>query len=153
MEGLQILGMIDLIRKLPEQMKDKFLASSTVVPKEKLIKELDFSIPTNEAEKRAKSFLLEYVGLEKQATIGNDGKCPRLVGILTFGTGQQVIGSAGLPEKITVEYSSLKDNDLPAAGTCGNNSLIIPTKHESFEIFKEKMDKAFELELTGFGEA
>lgn len=59
---------------------------------------------------------------------------------------------AGLAEKIFVEYSPVESDDFPSAGTCSSN-LVIPTKHESFDTFCTKMDKALELGMTGFGES
>lgn len=72
--------------------------------------------------------------------------------IVTFATGQTVIGKAGLKEKISVEFTAVEDDSFPAAATC-SNTLVLPVKHTTFEAFKEKMDKALELEMQGFGEA
>ena len=75
----------------------------------------------------------------------------RVTATLIFTTGQQVVGPAGLKDKILVEYNPLESDDFPSASTC-SNTLVIPIKHSTLETFCEKMDKAFELGMAGFGE-
>lgn len=79
-------------------------------------------------------------------------KFTRQEAILIFATGKQILGTAGLKDKIFVEFAAEETDELPGAGTC-TCQLVLPTKHETYEKFAEKMDKAFELELIGFGEA
>ena len=72
--------------------------------------------------------------------------------IVTFATGQTVIGKAGLKDKISIEFSEVEGDEFPAAATC-SNTLVLPVKHMSYVDFRVKMDKALELEMQGFGEA
>ena len=72
--------------------------------------------------------------------------------ILAFTTGEEVLGPAGLKDKMTVEYSIMDGDDFPAASTC-SNILVLPVKHDCYEKFSEMMDKALEMGLYGFGEA
>ena len=81
-----------------------------------------------------------------------DKEITRPEALLMFSTGQSVLSTSGLEERIYVGYSTNTEDDLPGAGTCSNN-LVIPIKHTSLEEFRKKMDKAFELECIGFGEA
>ncbi len=69
-----------------------------------------------------------------------------------FATGQRLIGTAGLKDKILIEFAADETDELPGAGTC-SCQMVLPVKHETYEQFVQKMDKAFELELFGFGEA
>lgn len=69
-----------------------------------------------------------------------------------FATGQNVLGRTPLKEIISVEFTTIDIDEFPSAGTC-SSTLILPTAHKFFNVFAEKMDKAFELELVGFSEA
>eukprot|EP00112_Aurelia_sp_Birch-Aquarium-sp1_P000688 Seg1066.1 transcript_id=Seg1066.1/GoldUCD/mRNA.D3Y31 product="G2/M phase-specific E3 ubiquitin-protein ligase" protein_id=Seg1066.1/GoldUCD/D3Y31 len=113
---------------------------------------MDVSMPHTDDEERAKSHLLAYLEIPGKIAIGEDKEITRPEALLMFTTGQSVLTTSGLEENIFVEYSTNTEDDLPGAGTCSNN-LVIPIKHTSIAEFCTKMDKAFELECVGFGEA
>eukprot|EP00112_Aurelia_sp_Birch-Aquarium-sp1_P005286 Seg1598.20 transcript_id=Seg1598.20/GoldUCD/mRNA.D3Y31 product="G2/M phase-specific E3 ubiquitin-protein ligase" protein_id=Seg1598.20/GoldUCD/D3Y31 len=151
-DGLKSLEVIDMLRKHPESFREKFVASNVTITKDRLLEEMVIASPNTEEEERAKSFFLQYIGTEEQISIGDGNRRTRQEALMMFSTGQEILGKAALREKILVEYTSVDNDEFLAAGTCSNN-LVIPTKHDTIEAFTKAMDKAFELEMTGFGEA
>eukprot|EP00112_Aurelia_sp_Birch-Aquarium-sp1_P024189 Seg752.11 transcript_id=Seg752.11/GoldUCD/mRNA.D3Y31 product="tRNA uracil-O 2-methyltransferase" protein_id=Seg752.11/GoldUCD/D3Y31 len=70
-EGLKKNDILTLIRKNPESLKEKFVASGVLITQEILLKEMIFTLPGNEIEERAKTFLIDYLNLNGQISAGN----------------------------------------------------------------------------------
>eukprot|EP00112_Aurelia_sp_Birch-Aquarium-sp1_P007139 Seg1779.3 transcript_id=Seg1779.3/GoldUCD/mRNA.D3Y31 product="G2/M phase-specific E3 ubiquitin-protein ligase" protein_id=Seg1779.3/GoldUCD/D3Y31 len=151
-EGLKMLDVLQLLKNHPNCFREKFVYSKVEVTKERLLKEIIFSMTSTSEECRTKEYFLSYLELPGCIRLGEGRECTRPEAVLSFSTGQQILTETGLSEKITVEYTIVESDDFPSASTCGN-VLILPTKHKSSEDFFAKMDKAFEIEAVGFGEA
>lgn len=72
-DGLKKNDVLLLIRKYPGKLKEKFVAINVKLTSEQLLNQMIWSGPDNELEERAKKFLIEYLNLEGDITIG-DGR-------------------------------------------------------------------------------
>ena len=76
----------------------------------------------------------------------------RLPDLLMFCTGTNQIPPLGFhdPDKITVIELQPECGPLPNASTCPQE-LELPCIHENYEVFKESLNKALDIQGSGFG--
>ncbi len=70
-EGLKQQEVLQSMRKHPDNFAEKFVASKLPLSAEMLIKEMVFTLPSNEEEERAKSFFKDFLELQGEISTGN----------------------------------------------------------------------------------
>ncbi|XP_068695894.1 uncharacterized protein [Montipora foliosa] len=95
-----------------------------------------------DVQDKVKEYFLEYI--EKEAD--------RLPGVLMFCTGVNKIPPLGFhsPDKITVLELQSECGPLLNANTCPQE-LELQCMHDNFEDFKESLNKALDIQGSGFG--
>lgn len=69
-DGLKTLNVVKLIQEHPDLLKEKFVSSAVEITKERLLEEMDVSMPHTDDEERAKSHLLAYLEIPGKIAIG-----------------------------------------------------------------------------------
>ena len=77
-DGLKNKDVLTLLRKHPETFKDKFVSSSVLLTHEILLKDMIFTLPGKELEEKAQTFLIEYLKLDGEISVG-DGRCKTFI--------------------------------------------------------------------------
>eukprot|EP00112_Aurelia_sp_Birch-Aquarium-sp1_P013955 Seg2989.2 transcript_id=Seg2989.2/GoldUCD/mRNA.D3Y31 product="G2/M phase-specific E3 ubiquitin-protein ligase" protein_id=Seg2989.2/GoldUCD/D3Y31 len=132
MDGLKAADVLVVVKRYPEKLKSKFVGSKLEITKEILLKEMFFKETVSKEQESSKTFFLDYLEDEKYLAFGEGKLLTRREAILAFTTGEEILGPAGLKDKITVEYSIVDGDDFPASLTC-SNILVLPVKYDCYE--------------------
>lgn len=145
-EGLETLGVLDLVRKYPELCKEMFVCKQESLTSDvfatRILSQSSQVIPENPVNGQAHKFFMQCV---KEQSVVCDEEFPegRLKELLKFSTGHAAI-SANVPE---IELKYLLDVEtkiLPEATACAG-LLLLPTVHCNYSSFAKNMDIALRL--------
>ena len=73
LQGLKFCNVLDTVRKYPQHFLEMFVYTNTVVNSTVLLQHIRFDETSNDSEKRAKEFFVEYIGEDVEIPCG-DGK-------------------------------------------------------------------------------
>lgn len=144
-EGLQVLGLLQLIQKHPHMCFELFCYNHNLkLTSEKFLTQVYLKEPADFSEKQSYNWFLKFV---------NSADAKVLASLLQFITGHRSIPPRGLPHQICIKY--LPDDDsasLPKSVAC-LAIINLPTVHSSEKKFMESLTIALQCESQGFGSA
>jgi len=144
-EGLQVLGLLQLIQKHPHLCFELFCYNPNLkLTSEKFLSQVYLKEPADFSEKQSYNWFLKFV---------NSADAKVLASLLQFITGHRSIPPRGLPHQICIKY--LPDDDsasLPKSVAC-LAIINLPTVHSSEKKFMESLTIALQCESQGFGSA